>query len=88
MSRASGYFVVLVAVWMPNLVYNILSIQYRVNSGFTDLEDVVEIVTASQVNLSLTNVFRPDIHFKSCQGTLECVGLYWIAPPYSALVLV
>eukprot|EP01036_Dinobryon_divergens_P024780 gene24780-33258_t len=48
MSRASGYFVVLVAVWMPNLVYNILSIQYRVNSGFIDLEDVVDIVTASQ----------------------------------------
>lgn len=88
MSRASGYFVVLVAVWMPNLVYNILSIQYRVNSGFTDLEDVVDIVTASQVNLSLPNAFRPDIHFNSCQGVLECVGLYWIEPQYSALVLV
>ena len=60
MSRASGYFLVLVAVWMPNLVYNILSIQYGVNSGYTVLEDVVDIITAAQVNLSLVNAFRPD----------------------------
>lgn len=87
--RASGYIIVLVVVWVPNLLYNALCIFGKTNTGFTVLESIVVNVASAQVTSLSFVLFARRFHHRPVDiaGIFQCLRVCMVTAENAFLVL-